>query len=491
MIKPIVWTIAGIDPAGLSGTQVDLETLRNLNVAAYSIITAVTAQNTNSVTAIEAISAEHVATQCETLFHSFKPNAIKMGMLGTLSVHKKIAAFLKTYAGYVVLDPVLASSSGSELIFSNLQQHIESLETLFPFIDVITPNVMEAEKILNVSLRSYQDIENGAHAILDLGVKSVLLKGGHVGDKLFSQDYWTNGADSFWIATQRSPEKNYRGTGCTLSSAVAAFLALGYTIKDAIVIAKMYINRGIRLAHNIDQKTAKLFHGGWPEEQVDLPYVSSEPLLQAPKPFKRCYLGLYPVVNSSLWLEQLLPQGVSCIQLRMKNTSQAILEKEIQRCVVLAKQYGARLFINDYWELAIRYGADGIHLGQEDLYGTDIEQIHRSGLYLGVSTHCYYEVARAHAIHPSYIACGPIYSTTSKEMLFQPQGIDQLKRWRRTLDYPLVAIGGINLERLAGILQSSVDGVALISAITEASDPLEVTQQFLAKIREYADAEFR
>ncbi|MFI4918357.1 MAG: thiamine phosphate synthase [Legionellales bacterium] len=488
MKKPMVWSIAGFDPVGLAGTQVDLATLKNLQVDSCAIISAVTAQNASAVTAIESISGAQLMAQCAALQHDFKPMAIKIGMLGAPSAHEQLAHFLKNYSGFVVLDPILASSSGSALIFANAQQYLESLVKLFPYVDVVTPNRMEAETILKRPLSSYQDIEEGAQAMLALGAKSVLLKGGHVKDALFSQDYWTDGHQSCWLANQRLPDKNYRGTGCTLSSALAACLALGHSIKDALVIAKMYVNRGIRKAVDLDQHTAKLFHGGWPEDEIDLPYLSPQPLLKLPASFKRCQTGLYPVVDGSHWLEKLLPEGVKCIQLRIKNMHGTRLEEEVQRSVFLAKQYGATLFVNDYWQLAIRFGADGVHLGQEDLCDADIDTIHRSGLYLGVSTHCYYEVARAHTLNPSYIACGPIYLTTSKLMSFQAQGVEQLQRWRRTLHYPLVAIGGMNFERLPDILKTGVEGVALISAITHADNPLTATQQFLTQIKEFNDA---
>lgn len=487
MKKPLAWSIAGVDPTGLAGMQVDLETFKQFNVEACAIIAAVTAQNNAGVTAIESLSADHVAAQCHSLQQEFKPNAIKIGMLGATDTHERIQQFLSNYSGFVVLDPVLASSTGDPLIFTPEKQHITSLIRLFPYVDVVTPNRREAEKIVHCPLISYADMQEAAHAILDLGAKSVLLKGGHVEDSAFSQDYWTNGQESFWLANPRLANKNYRGTGCTLSSAIAACLALGYSIKDAIVIGKMYVNRAIRNASDIANHTAKLFHGAWPEHHSDLPYLASSPLSKSPSPFKTCPIGLYPVVDSSQWLEKLLPLGVKCMQLRIKNRYGSQLEQEIKRSVFLAKKYNAILFINDYWELAIRFGATGVHLGQEDLRTADSDTIRQAGLYLGISTHCYYEVAAAHAFNPSYIACGPIYPTTSKIMPFNPQGIEQLQRWRRTLHYPVVAIGGINLSRLPTILKTGVAGIALISAITQAADPCGVTQQFLQIIKEYGN----
>src|SRR5262249_53219508 len=150
--------------------------------------------------------------------------------------------------------------------------------------------------------------------------------------------------------------------------------------------------------------------------------------------------------DSCDWLRKLLPLGVKTAQLRIKKLDGKELEDEIASAIELAKKYQCRLFINDYWELAVRFSAYGIHLGQEDLLKADIERIHSAGLRLGVSTHCYSEVARALALRPSYLAIGPIHATTTKEMKFAPQGIEALKRWRRTLRYPLVAIGGCILD---------------------------------------------
>lgn len=205
------------------------------------------------------------------------------------------------------------------------------------------------------------------------------------------------------------------------------------------------------------------------------------------KPFPDCGLeplGLYPIVDSVAWAQQLLPLGITTIQLRIKNKNEAELAAAIQQSVVLAQQFQARLFVNDYWQLAIQHGAYGVHLGQEDLDQADIKAIYQAGLRLGISTHSVAEVARACELQPSYIAFGPIYPTTSKPMAFGPQGVEQLRDWRKILNYPLVAIGGINKERLPDVLATGVDGVALISAITQAEKPLEAARELLKIIRE-------
>lgn len=199
--------------------------------------------------------------------------------------------------------------------------------------------------------------------------------------------------------------------------------------------------------------------------------------------FKRyAHIGLYPIVDSSLWLERLLPLGVKTIQLRIKDASQVLLAREIKASIELAKKYQATLFINDHWDLAIQYGADGVHLGQEDLDLAHLKKIRDADLYLGISTNHTKEVDRALACKPSYIACGPIYETQSKVVTSPPQGLADLRHWRTQLDYPLVAIGGITLSRLPDILEAGVEGVAVISAITQADDPIAATREFLKQI---------
>jgi hydroxymethylpyrimidine kinase/phosphomethylpyrimidine kinase/thiamine-phosphate diphosphorylase len=478
----IVWTLAGSDSGGGAGIQTDLHTFQDFGVHGCSVITAITAQNSQCVSDVYPVPAEQVAAQIAALNGDLPAAAVKFGMLGSVETIAVIMRFLTTFAGKVVIDPVMIATSGKPLLALNQATYLSCLRQLLPFVDLLTPNLAEAAVLVGYPLHSYQDMERAAGDILSLGVKSVLIKGGHVENDKFCRDYWSNGVDAFWMSTVRQAQYEYLGTGCTLSSAITACLALGYTIQDALVIGKMYITQGIRLAEKIGQGLAILKHAGWPENEIDLPQVAA--VAEAEKvTFLDCGaspLGLYPVVDSYEWLQKLLPLGVPTIQLRIKNKTGSLLENEIKQAVTLAKQYPVKLFINDYWELAIKHGAYGVHLGQEDLNVADCQKIAAAGLRLGISTHSYYEVARAHALKPSYIACGPIYPTTSKIMAFLPQGLQQLRRWQRTLtSYPLVAIGGINEARFIDVLATNVSGIAMISAITEADDPLAVTEKLL------------
>ncbi|OTA15502.1 thiamine-phosphate synthase [Xenorhabdus vietnamensis] len=191
-------------------------------------------------------------------------------------------------------------------------------------------------------------------------------------------------------------------------------------------------------------------------------------------------LGLYPIVDSLTWIEQLLEAGVRTLQLRIKDQPEEQVEKDIQAAISLGRQYKARLFINDYWRLAIKHEAYGVHLGQEDLDIADLSAIQQAGLRLGISTHNQQELARAKSLRPSYIALGHIFPTATKEMPSSPQGLEALKHQVDiTPEYPTIAIGGISLERVPDVVATGVGGVALVSAITKAKDWQQATARLL------------
>ena len=179
-------------------------------------------------------------------------------------------------------------------------------------------------------------------------------------------------------------------------------------------------------------------------------------------------LGLYPVVDRAYKLTALYDAGVTTTQLRVKDMAGDSLENEIKEAIRISSEYNARLFINDFWLLAIKHGAYGVHLGQEDIQDADIRAIHRNGLRLGISTHTTAEIEIALGFEPSYLAIGPIYETTSKEMVYDPVGLEDLKRWSKGVNYPIVAIGGINLSNIEEVVKTgSANGVAMIQGVQE------------------------
>lgn len=198
-----------------------------------------------------------------------------------------------------------------------------------------------------------------------------------------------------------------------------------------------------------------------------------------PVPF---HLGLYPVVDSVEWIARLLDAGVKTLQLRVKDLPDEDVEPAIIDAIALGRKYDARLFINDYWRLAVKHQAYGVHLGQEDLDTADLQAILDAGLRLGVSTHDDEELARAVAVNPSYIALGHIFPTQTKDMPSAPQGLSELARHITQLNgsFPTVAIGGISIDRAPSVLDCGVGSIAVVSAITQAADWRAATAELLA-----------
>lgn len=198
-------------------------------------------------------------------------------------------------------------------------------------------------------------------------------------------------------------------------------------------------------------------------------------------------IGLYPVVDSVEWVERLLELGVQTVQLRIKNSAVSDLETQVKRAIYLGKQYRAQVFINDYWQLAIKHGAYGVHLGQEDIELANLALINRTGIRLGLSTHGYFELLRISQIKPSYIALGHIFPTTTKHMPSKPQGLVRLALYQRLIDtipyhhetgYPTVAIGGIDLDTAPAVWRCGVSSLAVVRAITLATEPKQALMGF-------------
>lgn len=189
----------------------------------------------------------------------------------------------------------------------------------------------------------------------------------------------------------------------------------------------------------------------------------------------------YLIVDSADWIERLVPLGVKLVQLRVKDKPDDVLRAEIRASKAVCAQYGCQLIINDYWQLAIEEKCDFVHLGQEDLADADVSAIRKAGLRLGVSTHDGAELETALAVEPEYVALGPVYPTILKKMKWAPQGLEKIGRWKEQIGgLPLVAIGGLNPERLPGVFENGADSAAVVTDITLNDDPEARTLEWLA-----------
>jgi thiamine-phosphate pyrophosphorylase len=179
----------------------------------------------------------------------------------------------------------------------------------------------------------------------------------------------------------------------------------------------------------------------------------------------------YPVVPDLSWVRRLVP-GAKLIQLRLKDAPEAELRRQAAEAAAVCRAHGALLVLNDAWRVAIDLRLDAVHLGQEDLMEADLPAIRAAGLRLGLSTHSEAELDTALAAAPDYVALGPVYPTTLKVMPWAPQGLDRLGQWKRRIGaLPLVAIGGITLQRAPGCLQAGADAVAVVSDVTGHAAP--------------------
>ena len=180
----------------------------------------------------------------------------------------------------------------------------------------------------------------------------------------------------------------------------------------------------------------------------------------------------YLVVDDAGWLERLLPCGVRLVQLRVKNATEAALRQQIRQARRLCGQAGVQLVVNDHWRLAIEEGCGFVHLGQGDLDDADLDAIRAAGVRLGVSTHDAAELERALTVRPDYVALGPIYPTTLKQMPWAPQGLERIRTWKlRLAGLPLVAIGGLTPARAQAVLAAGADSAAVVSDILQHPTP--------------------
>ena len=250
-------TIAGSDSSGGAGIQADLKTFSAIGTYGMSVITAITAQNTQGVFAVEDLSVDIIKKQMEAVFDDITPKAVKIGMVSNPEIIKEIVATLKKYnPKYLVVDPVMISKSGFSLLKPEAKENL--IKYLIPMAYLLTPNTPEAEEITGMKVETLEDMKVVGKKLLELGPKYVLMKGGHLeGDAV---DVLI-GENTFEVFSQeRLDRKNTHGTGCTISSAITAHLALGYDVEEAVKLSKHYITEAIRNSFDIGNGVGPVNH---------------------------------------------------------------------------------------------------------------------------------------------------------------------------------------------------------------------------------------
>ena len=471
----IVWSIAGSDSGAGAGLQADLKALQAFGVHGCTAVAAITAQNSEAVTRVEPVSAALLDAQLAALAQDMPPQAIKTGLLGSVDNVRVVCQWVDRLRAQgrvvaLVVDPVLGSSTGAAFADDAVRQAY--LAELLPRATLVTPNRSEAERL------------GLAEPSAQLGLRaqgvSLCITGGDADDAQ-ANDWFSSPQATGWLSLPRVDTPHHHGTGCTFASTAAATLAGGYCVADAVVLAKMATTHALRHAYAAGQGAGPVRAlPDFAQHVANLPAFTlpgaTAPLatqdLQPFTPLIDPALGVYAVVDSAAWVHRVLAAGIRTVQLRIKDPTEPTLATQIQESVAIAHATpGAQLFINDHWQLALQHGAYGVHLGQEDLEQVDLQALRQAGVRLGLSTHSYWEVARAWALRPSYIACGPIFATQSKDMPWIPQGLDNLRYWAGVLPLPVVGIAGIDASNVADVAATGAASASVISAITRAADP--------------------
>ena len=480
--RPVVWSIAASDSGGGAGIQADLNTIHSLDCHGCTVITAITAQNSLAVEKIHPLSAVDLAAQWQALEKDLLPKAIKIGLLPESSTLRWLARRLETLRSnhpfFCVWDPVLKASTGARFLDAFGR---EEINPLLKQVDLITPNLQEAEMLTKISITSFDDIQLAANQLLDRGVKNVLIKGGHAfddSDDGFCRDYFANKDQSFWLSHIKQDQPNNHGTGCTLASAIASFVALDNSLSDSLVLANRFIQQALRLAAPQGKGAGPI----WQTALENNPADFSE-LTKSAKHFKQANLiqsfpkantlGLYAIVDNLIDLERLITQGIDTLQWRDKSIENEEDKKEnLQQAIKRCQRAKIPLYINDDWQRALEFKAYGVHLGQEDLaliQHNDLKRLQQKGLRLGISCHNETELAYAHSLKPSYLAFGPVFIPKSKVVDHPQLGLHKLRLWQSSYGniYPTTCIGGIELSNISQVLATGMTSIAVISAVND------------------------
>jgi hydroxymethylpyrimidine kinase/phosphomethylpyrimidine kinase/thiamine-phosphate diphosphorylase len=500
--RPVIWSVAGNDSGGGAGLSADLRAADALGVHLCPVVAAVTAQNSLAVTRVDAMPVDLLEAQFAALAADMPPQVVKTGLLGGAAQIACVARWLDRLRERapvaLVVDPVLAASTGAR--FADTAVLDAYRQWLLPRATLITPNRREAAVLLG-PLAPDADLPAQARALLAWGAAAVCITGGDHTDGLAgdqaghgpsAMDWMATPQASGWLRGPRVDTPHQHGTGCSFATAAAAALARGFVTADALVLAKMATHHALARGRAAGLGAGPVLAAAGFTRQVPVPLLSwgEAPVFHEAAADSHP-LGLYAITDNVPALSAALDAGIRTLQLRIKTPErptpdwQAQLEQVIGQAVAACGRVGANLYINDHWAVARRLGAPGVHLGQEDLLALGEDgraALLTSGLRLGVSSHSLWELARARALAPDYVACGPVWPTTTKAMPWRPQGLDNLAWWCAQAGRPVVAIGGIlTAEQVTQATRAGASGVCVVRALGQA--PAETVPPLMAAWR--------
>ncbi|MFG6461216.1 bifunctional hydroxymethylpyrimidine kinase/phosphomethylpyrimidine kinase [Roseateles sp. DXS20W] len=477
MTTPIIWSIAGLDSGGGAGLSADQRAADAMGVHLCPVAAAVTAQNSRAVEAVFPVPAEQLDAQLAALAQDLPPVVVKTGLLGGVAQLRVVTRWVDRLRERgpvaLVVDPVLRASTGASFAGDELLQAYR--DELLPRATVATPNRREADRLVGEGCPQQQSPL--------LGVQTVCITGGDAAGPL-AQDWLHSPQASGWLALPWRAARNNHGTGCCFATALAAALAKGFVPADAAVLAKMLTTAGL-----LPDATPGAGAGpvrpapGFITEAGLLPGLFDTPPARWPaRPDGPPAIeGVYGIADSGAQAAELFDAGLTTVQLRLKRAAgesgaawHTRLAAEVQPARDAARRHGATFIVNDHWRAALALGVDFVHLGQEDLLAldttarADLAQARARGLRLGISSHSLWELARAVAWAPDYVACGPVWPTLTKAMPWRPQGLDNLAWWAAMSPVPVVGIGGVMVpEQMVRIAASGAAAGCVVRGLKE------------------------
>jgi hydroxymethylpyrimidine kinase/phosphomethylpyrimidine kinase/thiamine-phosphate diphosphorylase len=473
--QPLLWSIAGTDSGGGAGLAADQRAADAFGVHLCPVVAAVTAQHSCAVEHVEALRPELLEAQLAALADDLPPTVIKTGLLGSAANIERVAHWIDRLRERapvaLVVDPVLGASTGhafaSDAVLQAYRQH------LLPRTTLLTPNHAEACRLLGTK----GPAPALARALREAGCAAVAITGG---DNPAVQGQALDWLDTpharGWLALPRLDTPHTHGTGCTFATSAAAALALGFVAADALVLAKMATAHALRHGRAAGRGAGPVIaQPGFGLDPTLMPRLSwgEAPRFcsSSPAPHTAEPIGLYALIDDAQRTAPLLALGVRTLQLRIKQGPPP--REAVQHFVQQCRSAGAMGYVNDHWQLAIDCNAQGVHLGQEDVLAlgeAGREHLLACGLALGISSHSLWELARARALNPRYIACGPVWPTLTKAMPWRPQGLDNLAWWCAMAGYPVVAIGGLlEAGQFREAMRCGADGACAVRVIGEAA----------------------
>ncbi len=482
-------TIAGSDSGGGAGIQADIKTFAALGVYGSSAITAVTAQNTLGVEDISGIPPEFVEKQINAVLGDIGADAVKTGMLYDKWIIEVIADRLKSSSvPYLVVDPVMISTSGTRLLNPDAEQVLR--DKLLPLATFVTPNVEEASVLCGFEIKTEKDVYKAAQEINNMGPDFVVITGFKRDDRCL--DFFYDGDELKEITGPFIETRNTHGTGCSFSAAITAYLARGASALKAVTMAKNYVINGLNYAYQVGAGQGPINHfASFSPGRLEDPDIlenraeiyqewGNKPDLR-PFPILNVIIGgpLCKGKNYAELTRVVIEGGARLIQLREKEGDTCELVETAKKMQKVCQNCGAFFVVNDRVDVAAAAGADGVHLGQDDLSPRMARAILGPGKIIGVSVGDLDQARDAISEGADYLGLGLAYPTLSKDCTVPAGGPSLIAEIAPKINIPVLAIGGITPENTLPLLKAGASGVAVISSVLGSPSPKQEVQKFM------------